>query len=62
MVDMIGERIKNSNVTNINPTNKIFPDCFIGLSGPYDISKHFDFEAMRGVEQISPMKGKCSHS
>jgi hypothetical protein len=28
----------------------------IGLSGPYNITHHFDFEAGRSVEQISPMK------
>jgi acetyl esterase/lipase len=31
-------------------------DSFIGLSGPYDIGHHFDYEAARGVEEISPMK------
>jgi predicted esterase len=31
-------------------------DSFIGLSGPYDISHHFDYEAGRGVEEVSPMK------
>jgi acetyl esterase/lipase len=34
----------------------IVVDSFIGLSGPYDINHHFDFEAGRGVEEISPMK------
>lgn len=29
---------------------------FIGLSGVYDISDHFDYEAARGVEEISPLK------
>lgn len=31
-------------------------DSFIGLSGPYDIAHHFDYEAGRGVEELSPMK------
>jgi acetyl esterase/lipase len=31
-------------------------DSFVGLSGPYDISHHFDYEAARGVEELSPMK------
>jgi len=35
------------------------PDYYIGLSGPYDISHHYDYEAGRGVEQISPMKPIC---
>lgn len=31
-------------------------DSFCGISGPYDISHHFDYEASRGVEELSPMK------
>ena len=34
-------------------------DSFVGLSGPYDICHHFDYEAARGVEEISPMKPTC---
>ena len=53
-----------------NPTNRVSddkkypwtPDFFVGLSGPYDISHHFDYEAGRGVEQISPMKPICGHT
>jgi acetyl esterase/lipase len=37
-------------------------DSFIGLSGPYDISHHFDYEAARGVEELSPMKPACGYS
>ena len=29
----------------------------IGLSGPYDLVKHYDFESGRGVQHISPMLG-----
>jgi acetyl esterase/lipase len=35
---------------------------FIGISGPYDISQHFDFEAARGVEELSPMKPACGYT
>ena len=35
------------------------PDCKVlvitGLAGVYDISKHYDYEALRGVEDISTM-------
>lgn len=31
-------------------------DSLIALSGPFDISHHFDYEAARGVEEFSPMK------
>jgi len=34
----------------------------IGLSGPYCISSHFEYEAHRGVEEISPMKAACGHT
>lgn len=37
-------------------------DSFVGLSGPYDISHHFDYEAARGVEELSPMKPVCGYS
>ena len=29
---------------------------FIGLSGVYDISAHYEFESRRGVHEVSPMK------
>ena len=67
LVDMISERMRSSPsslastvVNNRYPWS--LPDYFVGLSGPYDISYHFDFEAGRGVEQISPMKPICGHS
>lgn len=61
IVDMTSERLKNSD-NNCVKLQIIYPDYFIGLSGPYDISNHYDFEAMRGVEQISPMKAICGGS
>jgi acetyl esterase/lipase len=47
--------------TSLPPPSPLF-DAFIGLSGPYDISHHFDFEAARGVEELSPMKPACGYS
>jgi acetyl esterase/lipase len=58
LVDMIGGQLEPL----IAAQEAIYPDYFIGLSGPYDISNHFDFEAERGVEQISPMKAICGGS
>lgn len=29
---------------------------FVGISGCYDIHHHYDYEAARGVEELSPMK------
>jgi acetyl esterase/lipase len=37
-------------------------DSFIGISGPYNILHHYDYEAGRGVEQISPMAPANGHS
>ena len=75
LVDMMGECINKEdssgqdvnahNNTSNNNNNSRYPwkcDFFVGLSGPYDISYHFDYEGGRGVEQISPMKPICGHS
>lgn len=37
-------------------------DSYVGLSGVYNIQHHFDYEAGRGVEEISPMKPACGYS
>lgn len=57
MIVQRADRIKQGN-------NHIPMPCstFIGISGPYDISHHFDFEAARGVEEMSPMKPACGVS
>jgi acetyl esterase/lipase len=64
LVDMIGDQMKQgSSSKDGNKLNSSWiPNFFVGLSGPYDISYHFDYEAGRGVEQISPMKPICGHS
>eukprot|EP00804_Cyclotella_cryptica_P021232 CCRYP_001516-RA/>CCRYP_001516-RA protein AED:0.37 eAED:0.37 QI:65/1/1/1/1/1/2/343/606 len=65
LVESIAERWKDSHArTNTNLDKKqtsctLYPDVFIGLSGPYDINHHYHFEAGRGVEQLSPMKAIC---
>ena len=41
---------------------KVPVGAFIGLSGVYDIAKHFQYETGRGVEEISPMKAACGGS
>lgn len=35
---------------------------FVGISGCYDIHHHYDFEAARGVEELSPMKAANGYS
>ncbi|CAB9519354.1 Carboxylesterase [Seminavis robusta] len=37
-------------------------DSFVGVSGVYNISHHFDYEASRGMEEISPMKAAMGFS
>mmetsp|Transcript_17077 Transcript_17077/g.20853 ORF Transcript_17077/g.20853 Transcript_17077/m.20853 type:complete len:411 (+) Transcript_17077:121-1353(+) len=31
----------------------------VGMSGVYDIAQHYEYEILRGVDQISPMKPSC---
>jgi acetyl esterase/lipase len=64
---MIVQQIKRSvhvedSAENISFSNNPFVDKFIGMSGPYSISHHFDYEAARGVEELSPMKPACGFS
>lgn len=67
LVDMISERMKPDSASKL-PAKECsqypwsLPHYFVGLSGPYDISDHFDYEAGRGVEQISPMNPICGYT
>jgi acetyl esterase/lipase len=62
---MIVEQVKrlllvqeeNSEIRNVPLVDK-----WVGLSGPYDVSHHFDYEAARGVEELSPLKPACGYS
>lgn len=54
IVEQIEKRIQNEAFQ----ITKFF-DHFIGLSGVYNISHHFDYEAGRGVEELSPLKPAC---
>mmetsp|Transcript_18307 Transcript_18307/g.20857 ORF Transcript_18307/g.20857 Transcript_18307/m.20857 type:complete len:557 (+) Transcript_18307:124-1794(+) len=60
-----GEQTKNDDEDDVDVYNNdiLFQfDSFVGLSGVYSISHHFDYEAMRGVEEISPMKPACGYT
>ena len=37
-------------------SNQPIITTFVGISGPYNVNHHFDYEAARGVEEISPLK------
>lgn len=36
-------------------------DSFVGMSAPYEIASHYEFETMRGLEELSPMKAACGN-
>jgi hypothetical protein len=48
--------VKNKRSGSIPVVQSLPFDSFCGISGPYDILHHFDYESARGVEEISPMK------
>jgi acetyl esterase/lipase len=59
-MELIEESIKQGGVgpdpDNLLPKPHMRVDLFVGISGPYNISHHFDYEASRGLEEISPLK------
>jgi len=64
LVEWVDDQMKNNQSRNKRSKLQYpwIPNYFIGLSGPYDISYHFDYEGGRGVEQISPLKPICGHT
>ena len=66
LVEWVDDQMKTNQSVNSKASSKQqypwIPNYFIGLSGPYDISYHFDYEGGRGVEQISPLKPICGHT
>ena len=57
----------------LGPSSALDVDACIGLSGPYHIRDHFDFERSRGLHELSPMglaaggqptgrAGACKHA
>lgn len=57
-VNHAGMEMSKGSKTTIKAEKLVF-DSFIGLSGVYNIDDHFDYEASRGVEELSPMKPAC---
>lgn len=64
---------KNNNILNVVAGNNngkgsssssmiMKIDSFIGLSGPYDIANHYEYEVVRGLEEFSPLKPVCGYS
>jgi acetyl esterase/lipase len=56
---LVQRAIQSLSVSSIPPRNnepRLSFCAYIGVSGPYNIAHHFDYEAARGVEEISPLK------
>mmetsp|Transcript_13223 Transcript_13223/g.18963 ORF Transcript_13223/g.18963 Transcript_13223/m.18963 type:complete len:176 (+) Transcript_13223:825-1352(+) len=62
LVQHIQKRMLESDTLTPKSNQRPMFDTAVGLSGPYAISNHFDFEAHRGVEELSPMKPACGFS
>lgn len=63
LVQLIEQKLHTTtNQQEHGNTPSIQFDSYVGLSGVYSISDHFDYESMRGVEEISPMKPACGFS
>lgn len=62
LVQHIQQRMLESDTVLPKSNRRPTFDTVIGLSGPYSIDNHFDFEAHRGVEELSPMKPACGFS
>ena len=58
LIHVIQEATKCLLTTTTTTTDQSQPPyhTFIGISGPYDIVHHYDYEAARGVEELSPLK------
>ena len=59
---MNDKNIAETDTDTDTDTDTIQFDKLVGLSGVYDISHHFDYEAGRGVEELSPMKPACGYT
>lgn len=62
LVQRIAKFSDNPFMSSENDMHHLHFDKFIGLSGVYSISHHFDYEAGRGVEELSPMKPACGYT
>jgi acetyl esterase/lipase len=53
---------KDSTTTTTSSGDQIMRiDSFIGMSAPYEIASHYEFESLRGLEELSPMKAACGY-
>ena len=50
------KRLLQSHLEGTHLDDKIMTDVYVGISGPYDICHHFDYEASRGAEGRSTGK------
>ncbi|CAB9519349.1 Probable isoprenylcysteine alpha-carbonyl methylesterase [Seminavis robusta] len=52
-----GFSLQHNNKNTNGVTMRI--DSIVGISGPYDVEQHFQYEASKGLEQLSPMQPAC---
>lgn len=45
----------------VNDVDEMRLDSYVGMSAPYEIASHYEFETMRGLEELSPMKAACGN-
>ena len=60
LLTMINRVVPNETKTPRSPYLKI--DGFVGLSGPYTIDTHYNYELMRGVSEISPLESTSGYN
>jgi acetyl esterase/lipase len=49
----------SSSSSSPSASASVLPASFVGVAGVYDIAQHYEFEAARGVHEVSPMKAAC---
>lgn len=59
LANRLQQKLQQQQQTSEKDTMRI--DSFIGLSAPYEISSHYEFETGRGLEELSPMKAACGY-
>jgi acetyl esterase/lipase len=57
--DVASSSSSSSSSSPPTPSAPVLPASFVGVAGVYDIAQHYEFEAARGVHEVSPMKAAC---
>lgn len=69
LMQFLVNRLQRKLAQRDNPSNmaddaeeEMRMDALIGLSAPYEIASHYEFESLRGLEELSPMKAACGNN